>query len=283
MRKSSSGAGRGRKVARKRVPPVHRNGASRLPERNGVAKDPAMKNGHVVNGHVKNGHARNGHPVEKRKVGRVMLFPPGPIAAPEPPPIPIEVRVARSSDLHFVPRVTALLEEAQRGGAIIAIRPTDYLEGAIREKRAVVAVQGATLVGFAAAHAWDEGKYVSHSALVVAPEFRGRHLARRIKRTLLDLTRKRWPESAVMSLTLSHHVERMNQELGFETVPYCDLTKDPEFWKGCDGCVHQPHLKRNQQQDCHCWAGLLLPAGKKVEKVIPRDAHGHPSACSGDY
>lgn len=265
MRKSTSGAGRGRRVAPKRAPPVHRNGA--------------FPNGHLKNGHARNGHAAAGKP----RVGRVMLFPPEPAAPPEPPPVPIDVRVSRSSDVAFVPHITALLEEAQRGGAIIAIRPTDYLEGAIREKRAIVAVQGATLVGFAAAHAWESGKYVSHSALVVAPEFRGRHLARRIKRLLLDLTHKRWPDAAVMSLTLSHHVERMNQELGFETVPYCDLTKDPEFWKGCDGCIHQPHLKRNQQQDCHCWAGLLVPVGRKPQKVIPRDAHGHPSACSGDY
>ena len=284
MRNSSSGAGRGRKAARKRAPPVPRNGAAHVPERNGVAKGSPAGNDHARHGAARNGHARNGHaPAEKRKVGRVMRFPPEPTAPPEPPPVPIEVRVAKSADLRFVPRITALLEEAQRGGAIIAIRPTDYLEGAIRERRAVVAVQGATLVGFAAAHAWEEGKFVSHSALVVAPEFRGRRLARRIKRMLLDLTHKRWPDAAVMSLTLSYHVERMNQQLGFETVPYCDLTKDPEFWKGCDGCVHQPHLKRNQQQDCHCWAGLLMPIGRKVAKVIPRDAHGHPSACSGDY
>ena len=212
MRNSSSGAGRGRKAARKSAPPVPRNGAARVPARNGVAKGSPSGNGHANlgaarNGHARNGHARNGHaPAEKRKVGRVMYFPPEPLAKPEPPPVPIEVRIAKSADLRHVPRITALLEEAQRGGAIIAIRSTDYLEGAIREKRAVVAVQGATLVGFAAAHAWDEGKYVSHSALVVAPEFRGRHLARRIKRTLLDLTHKRWPDAAVMSLTLSHHV-----------------------------------------------------------------------------
>ena len=95
---------------------------------------------------------------------------------------------------------------------------------------------------------------------------------------LIDLSRKRWPNAAILSLTLSPQVEGLNKSFGFVAVPYCDLTKDPEFWKGCEGCIHHPHLKRNQQQDCHCWSGLLLPLGTKSDRALPRDAYGHPSA-----
>jgi N-acetylglutamate synthase-like GNAT family acetyltransferase len=257
---------------------VRRNGhAAGGPATNGHESNGHAKNGHLKNGHARNGHAKNGHAGNgEAKNGHVE------IPAPPSPPA-LEVRVSRSHDLVHVARISALLAEAQRGGAIISVRSESYLETAIRERRAVVVVQGDHLVGFAAAHAWEGGRYVSHSALVVAPEMRGRGLSRDIKLLLIELSRKRWPNASIISLTLSHHVERMNQSFGFETVPYCDLTKDAEFWKGCDGCIHQPHLKRNQQQDCHCWSGLLPPVGLKREKVVPRDAHGHPSASSGDY
>jgi N-acetylglutamate synthase-like GNAT family acetyltransferase len=186
--------------------------------------------------------------------------------------------VSRPADVVHATRVTALLAEAHEAGAIIAVRSAEYVERALKERRAVVAMLGSVLVGFAAAHAWEEERYVSHSAMVVAPELRGRGLSRTMKRELVGLSRKRWPKAAIMSLTLSTQVERLNKSFGFEPVPYCDLTKDPEFWKGCETCIHFQHLKRNQQQDCHCWSGILLPQGVTREKVVPRDAYGHPSA-----
>ena len=160
------------------------------------------------------------------------------------------------------------------------MRSVEYLASALSDHRAVVAFYGDTLIGFAAAHPWESERYVSHSAMVIAPEWRSRGIARRLKLQLIDLTRKRWPEAAILSLTLSSRVERLNRKLGFESVPYCDLTQDPEFWRGCEDCIHHGHLKRNQQQDCHCWAGLLPPSGKPISRVIPRDAYGHPSAGS---
>jgi N-acetylglutamate synthase-like GNAT family acetyltransferase len=209
----------------------------------------------------RNGHARNG-----------ASAPPAPI---------LVVRVARPADVGHVPRIRALIFDAQQTGAIIAERTSEYLASAIRERRAVVVLRGNLLVGFAAAHAWENERFVSHSAMVVAKELRGRGLAHRMKHELIEISRKRWPDAAILSLTLSSQVENLNKAFGFESAPYCDLTKDPEFWKGCEGCIHHAHLKRNQQQDCHCWAGLLAPTGTPRDKVIPRDAHGHPSASGG--
>jgi hypothetical protein len=93
-----------------------------------------------------------------------------------------------------------------------------------------------------------------------------------MKQLLIELSRRQWPKATIMSLTLSPIVERLNKTLQYEAVPYCDLTTDLAFWKNCEGCVHHGHLKRNQYQDCHCWAGLLLPPGVTREKVIPKDA-----------
>jgi GNAT superfamily N-acetyltransferase len=176
-----------------------------------------------------------------------------------------------------VARIRDLLLAANVAGAIITVRSEDYLREAIRDRRAVVVLLGERLIGFATAHPWDGERFVSHSAMVIAPEWRGRGIARRMKALLIDLSRARWPAASILSLTLSEQVERLNKSFGFEAVPYCDLTKDPEFWKGCETCIHFPHLKRNQQQDCHCWSGLLPPAGAKRNRVIPRDALGHPS------
>ncbi len=223
----------------------------------------------------------------RRRIGAPPRTPPAARNGKVPSPSvlelepPIEVRVARPSDVASVARIQTLIRDAHEAGAIIALRSADYLGAAIRERRAVVLLRGATLVGFAMAHAWESEKYVSHSAMVVAPELRGRGLSRRMKAALIELTRKRWPNAIILSLTLSPQVEQVNKSFGFEPVPYCDLTKDPEFWKGCEGCIHFAHLKRNQQQDCHCWAGLLLPVGQVPRRVIPRDAYGHPSANGG--
>ncbi|MBM4014504.1 MAG: GNAT family N-acetyltransferase [Planctomycetes bacterium] len=220
--------------------------------------------------------ARPCRAVAKRTRSRARLAPPPPLRV-EPP---IEVRLARPTDTLHLARIAGLIREAHEAGAIIALRSEEYLADSIRERRAVVVMRAGELVGFATAHPWENGRFVSHSAMVVAPALRGRGLSRRMKLALVELSRLRWPDAAILSLTLSPQVEALNKSCGFEAVPYCDLTKDPEFWKGCEGCIHHAHLKRNQQQDCHCWAGLLLPPGRVRQKVIPRDAHGHPSAGS---
>lgn len=247
MSRTSSGMGRRRSAAPPRSDPVHRNGTL------------------------------NGATTSIRRTAR------RPQAPPPPPPIEpaIEVRLAKPQDLAQLARIQSLIKEAHEAGAIIALRSTDYLESAIKERRAVVVLRGDDLVGFATAHAWEGQRFVSHSAMVVAPELRGRGLSRRMKAALIELSRKRWPDAAILSLTLSPNVEQLNKSFGFEPVPYCDLTKDPEFWKGCEGCIHHAHLKRNQQQDCHCWAGVLQPPGRPRSRVIPRDAYGHPSAGNG--
>jgi GNAT superfamily N-acetyltransferase len=169
-----------------------------------------------------------------------------------------------------------MLEEAANAGAIVAVRSEAYLEEAIRERRSVLVLRGDLLVGFATAHAWQGNQYVSHSAMVISPSFRGRGLAKRLKVALVDLSRQLWPEATMMSLTLSPVVEGLNKAAGFEAVPYCDLTTDPSFWDGCRGCQHYGHLKRNQYQDCHCWAGALWPPNQVRDRVVPKDALKRP-------
>ncbi len=189
---------------------------------------------------------------------------------------PYRIRRSEPKDLNQIQRLDYLLEEAGRSGELISSRPREFYEDAVRQRRAVMAFRGNLLVGFALAHPWQDNRFVSHTAMVVAPAFRGRGIARKIKAELIRLSRRSWPDASIISLTLSSEVERLNKSLGYQPVPYCDLTTSAGFWEGCKGCIHHAHLKRNQLQDCHCWAGLLPPPGQTLEKVIPKDALRRP-------
>ncbi|MCF0172573.1 MAG: argininosuccinate synthase [Bacteroidales bacterium] len=57
----------------------------------------------------------------------------------------------------------------------------------------------------------------------------------------------------------------MNTELGYKPVTFSELTDDPEFWKGCEGCKNFDILKRNESERCLCSALLYDPA-EHVEK-----------------
>ncbi len=150
-------------------------------------------------------------------------------------------------------------------------RDPEGLLRAMRERRVVLLLQAGAPKAFAVAHSWEDGRFVSHSSVFGPGRSLPEDLEQRVKEALNHLSRRRWPHSPVLCLTLSMRTERLHKSMGFIPVPYCDLTTDSAFWKACEGCVHHGHLKRNQYQDCHCWAGLL-PTGAKRERVIPKDA-----------
>ena len=51
----------------------------------------------------------------------------------------------------------------------------------IKSGNAVIATNYNKFAGFCYIEVWGEGKYVAHSGLIVAPEFRGLGLAKKIK------------------------------------------------------------------------------------------------------
>lgn len=185
---------------------------------------------------------------------------------------PLELRASRPADVRLLPRMHALIDFAIHQGDLCSFRGAAHLEESVRERRVVLAFSDAALVAFAAATPYQADSFVGHSAVVLDPSFRGHGLDERVKERLVRLSRRRWPEASMVSLTLASTVERLEKGAGFEPVPYCDLTDDTRFWNDCEGCVHFGHLKRNQLQDCHCWAGLLPAPGARRELVIPKDA-----------
>jgi hypothetical protein len=103
---------------------------------------------------------------------------------------------------------------------------------------------------------WGHGKYVAHSGLIVAPKFRGKGLAKKIKTEIFNLSKKKYPDSKVFGITTSKTVMRINFELGYRPVSFSELTDDPEFWKGCRTCVNYDILTRTDKKMCLC-TGML--------------------------
>lgn len=175
------------------------------------------------------------------------------------------IHVANSSHLQYAQPVCDLIYvSAQARGTGIAKRSTDYIEEKIRTGKAVIALDGDTLVGFSYIETWGHKEFVANSGLIVNPDYRGRGFARKIKRRIFDLSQELYPSAKIFSITTGLAVMKMNSELGFKPVTFSELTDDKEFWKGCQGCQNFDILQRNNYKMCLC-TGLLYDR-KEVEK-----------------
>jgi hypothetical protein len=152
------------------------------------------------------------------------------------------------------------LLSAKARGTGISSRPPELLEKKMREGEAIIAITGdGRWAGFAFISSWENGKYVSNSGLIVAPEFRHTGLAKKIKRKIFELSRKKYSEALIFSLTTGLAVMKMNHELGFEPVTYSELPNDELFWENCKSCINCPILLSKGRKNCLCTAMLYDP------------------------
>ncbi|KAF2335285.1 GNAT family N-acetyltransferase [Flavobacterium nitrogenifigens] len=152
------------------------------------------------------------------------------------------------------------LLSAKARGTGISGRPPELLEKKIKEGEAIIAfTPDGKWAGFAFISSWENGRYVSNSGLIVAPEFRHTGLAKRIKRKTFELSRKKYPEALVFSLTTGLAVMKMNHDLGFEPVTYLELPNDELFWENCKSCINCPILLSKERKNCLCTAMLYDP------------------------
>lgn len=187
------------------------------------------------------------------------------------------VREATPDDKKYAEAITLeMAESAKARGTGIAKRSPEYIETKMDEGKAVIALTSdGTWVGFCYIEAWQHGKYVANSGLIVAPAFRKSGVAREIKRKVFDLSRKRYPEAKIFGLTTGLAVMKINSDLGYEPVTYSELTTDEEFWKGCRSCVNYEILVSKGRTNCMCTAMLFDPAEKKANQV-----NGHTVAMN---
>ena len=183
--------------------------------------------------------------------------------------VPIDVIVADASHEKYVDEILETISAAAKvRGTGIAKRTHEYVAQKMREGKAVIALAGdeKEFAGFCYIESWGNKQYVANSGLIVVDKYRRRGLAKRIKKTAFDLSRKMWPNAKLFGLTSGGAVMRINTELGYVPVPFAELTDDEAFWKGCQGCINHDILERTGRRYCICTAMLYDPAEHDKKK-----------------
>ena len=70
-----------------------------------------------------------------------------------------------------------------------------------------------TFAGFCYIETWEGKAFVANSGLIVHPDFRGQGLAKQIKKQIFDLSRSKYPDSKIFSITTGLAVLKMNTDL----------------------------------------------------------------------
>lgn len=175
----------------------------------------------------------------------------------------VVICVADGGHAAYAGRICELMYiSARERGTGIAERSPEYVAKKMRDGKAVIALDGGHLAGFAYIETWGHDRFVANSGLIVAHEYRQRGLAKQIKAAIFALSRMLYPEAKIFSITTGLAVMKLNTELGFKPVTFSELTDDPEFWKGCAGCRNYDVLERNDHRMCLC-TGLLFDPNKK--------------------
>jgi len=157
-------------------------------------------------------------------------------------------------------------------GTGIAKRSPDYIREKMREGKAVIAFSKEGIwAGFCYIETWSTGEYVANSGLIVAPPFRKGGLAKKIKKRIFELSRKKYPEAKLFGLTTGLAVMKINSELGYEPVTYSELTQDDAFWSGCKSCVNYDILISKERKNCMCTAMLYDPADHREPEETKED------------
>ncbi len=171
---------------------------------------------------------------------------------------PIIVRVANSSDTHYAQTITDEMEaSAKARGTGIAKRSPEYVAQKMQEGKAVIALEpDGSWVGFCYIEVWGHEEFVANSGLIVAPAYRKSGVAKKIKQTIFQLSRKNYPKAKIFGLTTGLAVMKINSDLGYEPVTYSELTDDEEFWAGCKSCVNYDILISKDRKNCMCTAML---------------------------
>jgi len=167
------------------------------------------------------------------------------------------VRTATEADVLHAPRIAIEYAESARARGIgIAFRAESYIVKKMVLGDSVMAFVNDDLAGFCYIETFENKKYVSNSGLIVFPEYRELGLSKKIKNKIFRLSRKKYSESKIFSITTSGIVLKMNSDLGYRPVMFSELTSDDEFWSNCQTCRNFDVLTRNERKMCLC-TGML--------------------------
>ena len=178
---------------------------------------------------------------------------------------------AKAEHIIYAKQISLCIDESAKvRGTGIARRTPKYLATKIENGNAVIALDENQFAGFCYIEVWGHGKYVAHSGLIVAPEFRGRGLAKKIKKEVFNISLEQYPKAKIFGITTGQAVMKINYELGYKPVHFSELTDDPEFWKGCQTCKNFDILTRTDRKLCLC-TGMLHDPNEKKE-ITPKSS-----------
>ena len=172
----------------------------------------------------------------------------------------MEVAIAKAKHIKYAKEISLCIDDSAKvRGTGIARRTPEYLTSKMEKGNAVIALDGDRFAGFCYIEIWGHGKYVAHSGLIVAREYRGKGLAKKIKKTVFELSLDKFPDAKVFGITTGMAVMKINYELGYKPVHFSELTDDPDFWKGCQTCKNFDILPRTERKMCLCTGMLYEP------------------------
>jgi len=187
----------------------------------------------------------------------------------------MQVVIANNSHIQYAQIICDTIEEsAKQRGTGIAKRTPEYIITKIQNGNAIIALEGDKFAGFCYIENWGHGKYVANSGLIVVPDFRGQGLATAIKSKTFEYSREKFPEAKIFGITTGLAVMKINYDLGYEPVPFSELTDDPAFWSGCQTCKNYDILTRTDRKMCLCTGMLYAPALKEKAKPHKHEYSG---------
>lgn len=178
----------------------------------------------------------------------------------------INVRLANADDSIYALKISeAYAESARVRGMGIAFRAESYIGKKMKQEDSVLAFVDEELAGFCYIETFENKKYVSNSGLIIFPEYRELGLSKKVKKAIFNLSREKYPNSKIFSITTSGIVLKMNSELGYRPVMFSELTSDDEFWANCQTCRNFDILTRNERKMCLCNGMLYDPNDKNKD------------------
>ncbi|WP_372944313.1 GNAT family N-acetyltransferase [Muriicola sp.] len=179
----------------------------------------------------------------------------------------MDIVIANESHIKYASVISETISESAKvRGTGIAKRTPEYIIKRLVNGNAVIALDGERFAGFCYIEVWGHQKFVANSGLIVHPDYRNQGLAKKIKKAIFDLSRKKFPDAKIFGITTGLAVMKMNYELGYKPVTFSELTDDPDFWKGCQTCKNFDILTRTERKMCLCTGMLYDPGSSALDK-----------------
>ena len=173
----------------------------------------------------------------------------------------IIIRLAGEDDFYYAATIVSEMEaSAKARGTGIAKRSPEAICEKMREGKAVIAVTTeGEWAGFIYMDVWQNGEFVSHSGLIVPPEWRRMGIATVMKEKIFELTKLKYPHAKIFGITTTLATMKINSKLGMQPVTFSEIVHEEAFWDKCKSCVHYNDLKNSGFKNCFCTAMLFDP------------------------